>query len=85
MSKYEAREDASMEYVLGCDKWSPADPELCSVCGRFASYPNMELCRIMDVPAAMLDPIDLPCWRRALRALEPPIQHLQPLIHVAGP
>ncbi|MCB4916186.1 hypothetical protein KZP16_05485 [Bifidobacterium pseudocatenulatum] len=70
MSKYETREDTSMKYVLECDKWSPADPELC---------------RIVNVPAVMLDPIDLPCWRRALRALEPPIQYLQPLIHVAGP
>lgn len=52
-------------YVTGC-----VSDILMDNAGRFAPDTNMELRRIVDVPAAMLDPIDLPCWRRALRALE---------------
>lgn len=52
-------------YVTGC-----ISDILTGNAGRFASDTNMELRRIVDVPATMLDPIDLPCWRRALRALE---------------
>lgn len=52
-------------YVTGC-----VSNILTGNAGRFASDTNMELRRIVDVPAAMLDPIDLPCWRRVLRALE---------------
>lgn len=52
-------------YVTGC-----VSDVLIGNAGRFSPDANTELRRILDAPATALGPIDLPCWHRALRALE---------------